>query len=310
MRFGALILRSGLAAAAALPLGPEHAVEPRQQVAWTWNQGAASDYTLHVSCNATEQAQLRRALHETTTLAQHAKDHILRFGHSSDIYVKYFGRGSTTAEPAGWFDKLVHGDKNGVLFRCDDVDHKCWQDGWAGHWRQQLAPNQNVICPLSFEARWPLEAMCGHGFTVAEQKDSLYFGADLMHRLFHVTKIAEGVVDHFADTQEEILRLAHDHPEQAVRNSATLRHFAVEVYAYDIALPGQGCAGTLPAHSETASATLTSSAAGEAATEAHPPADAASETRPPTTTEPAPASTANSAAAECHTHADGVVHCA
>jgi hypothetical protein len=37
--------------------------------------------------------------------------------------------------------------------------------------------------------------------------------------------------------------LAKNAPQQAVRNSATLRRFAVDVYAYDIALPGEGCSG-------------------------------------------------------------------
>lgn len=106
--------------------------------------------------------------------------------------------------------------------------------------------------------------------------------------------------------QEEILQLAIDHPEQAVRNSATLRHFAVEVYAYDIAVPGQGCPGTVPAStatsaSEPAVASSTSSAEAASSTSEAPAA---------TTTEAAPATTVSSAAAECHTHSDGVVHCA
>jgi hypothetical protein len=52
----------------------------------------------------------------------------MRYGNSSDIYVKYFGN-NPTAEPAGWYDKVVNGDKTGVLFRCDDIDNKCSQDG-------------------------------------------------------------------------------------------------------------------------------------------------------------------------------------
>ena len=43
--------------------------------------------------------------------------------------------------------------------------------------------------------------MCGHGYTVEEMKDSLYFGADLLHRLYHTVKVAEGVVDHYADSK-------------------------------------------------------------------------------------------------------------
>ncbi|KAK0128110.1 hypothetical protein ONS95_000095 [Cadophora gregata] len=306
MLFTQVLLLSGLSLTTAIPtFTSEQSVEKRD-TAWTWNEGASPDYTIHVSCNATERAQLQRALNESTTLAQHAKDHIMRFGNSSETYVKYFGNSSTTAEPAGWFDKLISGDKSGIVFRCDDIDHKCWQDGWAGHWRGEISPDQTVICPLSFEARWSLEAMCGHGYTVAEHKDSLYFGADLLHRLYHTSKIAEGVVDHYADTQEEILQLAIDHPEEAVRNSATLRHFAVEVYAYDIAVPGQGCAGSVPA----SSATSASEAPAASATSSVESVPATSETPAASTAEAPPASTVSSAAAECHTHADGVVHCA
>ncbi|KAL2063755.1 hypothetical protein VTL71DRAFT_5560 [Oculimacula yallundae] len=305
MLFTSALLLSGLSLTTAIPtFSSEQSVEKRD-TAWAWNEGATNDYTIHVSCNATERAQLQRALNESTTLAQHAKDHIMRFGNSSETYVKYFGNSSTTAEPAGWFDKLITGDKSGVIFRCDDIDDKCSQDGWAGHWREEKSPDQTVICPLSFEARWSLEAMCGHGYTVAEKKDSLYFGADLLHRLYHTHKMGEGVVGHYADTQAEMIELAKEHPEEAVRNSATLRHFAVEVYAFDIAVPGEGCAGTLPA----ASGTPASSSAAPSAT---PSASSTPVAAPPaaSTTEAPPASTVSSAASECHTHADGVVHCA
>ncbi len=129
MLFNSVLLLNGLALAVALPYASDQTIEARQQADWTWDEGAAPDYTIHVSCNSTERAQLQRALNESTTLTQHAKNHIMRYGNSSDIYVKYFGNSSTTAEPAGWFDKLISGDKNGVIFRCDDVDNKCYQDG-------------------------------------------------------------------------------------------------------------------------------------------------------------------------------------
>jgi len=99
------------------------------------------------------------------------------------------------------------------------------------------------------------------------------------------------------EAQEEILQLATEHPEEAVRNSATLRHFAVEAYAYDLALPGKGCAGTVVA-SATASATSS------------PATATSSQAPPPSTTSAEAASTTSSAAQECHTHGDGVIHCA
>lgn len=113
----------------ALPTPAEHAISQRDTASWTWDQGATPEYTIHVSCNATERSQLQRALNESITLAQHAKDHIMRFGNSSETFVKYFGNSSTTAEPAGWYDKVISGDRKDVIFRCDDVDNKCYQDG-------------------------------------------------------------------------------------------------------------------------------------------------------------------------------------
>jgi hypothetical protein len=95
---------------------------------WTWDQGATPTFPIHRSCNASQSAQLKRAFGEAEALAQHAKEHIMRFGTDSEFYVKYFGNAST-AEPAGWFEKVISGDKTGVLFRCDDIDNKCYQDG-------------------------------------------------------------------------------------------------------------------------------------------------------------------------------------
>ena len=96
---------------------------------YDWSKGAVNQYEIHQSCNATETAWLRQALTETEVLAAHARDHIQRFGNSSSFFTKYFGR-SSTAEPAGWYDRLVNADKSGVLLRCDDPDLNCaTQDG-------------------------------------------------------------------------------------------------------------------------------------------------------------------------------------
>lgn len=98
-----------------------------------WAAGGVTEYPIHKSCNHSENALLRQGLTEAEVLAAHARDHILRFGNSSLYYLKYFGK-ANSGEPAGWFDKVVHGDKTGVLFRCDDPDHNCaTQDGTSPH---------------------------------------------------------------------------------------------------------------------------------------------------------------------------------
>jgi hypothetical protein len=91
---------------------------------YDWSSKWETKYQIHHSCNATLRHQLETALGETEQLAKHARDHLLRFGHKSEIVVKYFGNGST-AEPAGWYDRVVGADKSDVLFRCDDPDENC-----------------------------------------------------------------------------------------------------------------------------------------------------------------------------------------
>lgn len=140
--------------------------------------------------------------------------------------------------------------------------------------------------------------MCAHGYDVASGHDASYFGADLLHRLLHTAKIAEdATVDHFADAHADLLRLAIEWPARAVRNSASLRKFAVEAYAFDVAVPGVGCAGVLSLPEVT-------STGGGAATAS------ASVTPTVSTSVTAAAATTSPAAAECHSHSDGVVHCA
>jgi len=96
--------------------------------AMPWDFGAVTEFPIHASCNRTEAAQISRGLAETMQLVTHARDHILRWGNPSSIYQKYFGNAST-GEPIGWFEKISKGDKAGVLFRCDDPDKNCHQDG-------------------------------------------------------------------------------------------------------------------------------------------------------------------------------------
>lgn len=145
--------------------------------------------------------------------------------------------------------------------------------GWAGHWRGSNATSETVICDLSYELRKPLEGMCMFGYNVANSATNFYWASDLLHRLLHVPKIGEGVVEHYGHEGKYpgVMELAKDNSTYAVRNSDTLQYFALEVYAHDIAVPGIGCAGTYtptPTPSATAAATSAASAVGSSATAA------------------------------------------
>lgn len=92
--------------------------------AYDWSAEWVTEFPIHESCNSTLRNQLSEALAEAQQLAQHAKDHLLRWGHESEFVTKYFGDGNT-ATPIGWYERVISADKKGMLFRCDDPDKNC-----------------------------------------------------------------------------------------------------------------------------------------------------------------------------------------
>jgi hypothetical protein len=160
---------------------------------------------------------------------------------------------------------------------------------WAGHWRGSNGSDETVICELSYTTRWNLAGLCGYGYTVAGGPLASYFASDLIHRLFHADKIGEGTVFHYADTYTECLDLARDSPEYAVRNAHTLQYFALDVYAYDIAVPGQGCTGEPVEEVEAESTSASSSASVSSSSTSS--AEVASVTQATTTTDAAESTT-------------------
>ena len=166
---------------------------------------------------------------------------------------------------------------------------------------------------MSFTSRWPLAGLCGYGYHVAAEPTTAYFASDLMHRVYHTTKLGQGVVGHYADTYQECLQLAIDSPEEAVRNSATLRYFALDVYAYDIAVPGEGCTGepgpeeeedSHGSSSSSTSSAAASSTTSEAAVSTTSSAESTSSEAPMTTS--ASAASAEATEASSTTSADVV----
>lgn len=109
--------------------------------------------------------------------------------------------------------------------------------------------------------------MCGLGYNVANSPTNFYFASDLLHRLFHIPKVGEGAVEHYAGEYDTSLELAKTNPEQAVRNSDTLQYFALEAYAFDVAVPGEGCAGKFtPTSSESVASSTSAATSTEAPT--------------------------------------------
>ncbi|RHZ50825.1 hypothetical protein CDV55_100602 [Aspergillus turcosus] len=240
---------------------------PHEPVLSPWNAGAVTSYPIHSSCNATQRRQIEAGLDEAITLAQHAKAHILRWGNESEIYRKYFGN-RPTMEAIGGYDVVINGDKGKVLFRCDNPDGNCALEGWGGHWRGENGTDETVICELSYLKRRSLLTMCGQGYTVSGSKTNTFWASDLLHRLYHMTAVGQGWIEHYADGYEEVIDLAKGNGTEATHDSETLQYFALEAYAFDIAVPGVGCPGESHDHDESESGTAHGSASTPTTTQA------------------------------------------
>ena len=118
-----LLLLSSIVSAIPTPVQNQSTLFPPP-----WDSGTITEYPIHSSCNATQRLQIETGLNETIALAAHAKEHILRWGNESSLYRKYFGN-RPSFEPIGIYELLGSGDKDSVLFRCDNPDGKCDNDG-------------------------------------------------------------------------------------------------------------------------------------------------------------------------------------
>ncbi|KAL9934495.1 hypothetical protein V8E36_006951 [Tilletia maclaganii] len=248
------------------------------------------DFPIHESCNASQRLQLQRAFRDLNTVARSAADDILKHGNSSQLFQTYFGAAGDPAVPLGVFERIINGDKTGTLFRCDDPDRNCeTQVGYGGHWRGNNASSETVICELSFQTRRPLDAACGLGFQLAQDNVNLYWGTDLLHRSLHIPAISNELITHVADEYADVLELAKNNATYAFRNQHSIQDYAFEVWTRANIDPN-GCVGEiLPATpDDDHSAPTTTAAPGATSTDASAPAQTGK---------------------DCHTHADGTVHC-
>jgi len=114
--------------------------------------------------------------------------------------------------------------------------------------------------------------MCGLGYTVAGSPTNVFWASDLLHRVYHVPKISEGIVEHYSEDYPGVLVLAQEQPELSARDSDALQYFALDVYAYDISVPGIGCTGQAPPpeepEAEASSSTSASASAAESSASA------------------------------------------
>lgn len=111
--------------------------------------------------------------------------------------------------------------------------------------------------------------MCGLGYTVAQGATNTFWASDLLHRLYHMPAIGYGNIEHYIETYEDALAYAQNGTTTNTHDSDVLQYFALDAYAYDIAIPGVGCTGEAVSSSvaaEPAAATSATPTSSEAAT--------------------------------------------
>ncbi|EHL00472.1 putative Major allergen Asp f 2 [Glarea lozoyensis 74030] len=240
--------------------------------AYDWISGYVSEFPIHSSCNTSERAEIYQGLQEAVLIAQHAKEHIQIL---------------TT-------QVLVHGN-NSELFK------KYFGAGPTG-------PVLGWYDKIATANRAGVLFRCDDPDQNCATQDNI---------------VGEGLVEHHADGYHGCVELAAgENYTLAASNSATLSYFAIEAYAYDIAVPGEGCLGKPvekedDGHGHGAASSSSSSSMTESTTSSTTATAAPASTTSinPTRVVQVPATTSSATLAqetagkECHTHADGTLHC-
>lgn len=134
---------------------------------------------------------------------------------------------------------------------------------------------------------------------------SSYWGTDLMHRAMHLPLVTNEKVGHTADSYTALVALAKNDTAASVHNQHTLQTFAFDVWARENVAP-DGCVGGDDAHAHNHDDEDGADADNATSTASNAPAS--SGTNSSTSAEPA-AATNSTAGSDCHTHADGEIHC-
>lgn len=197
---------------------------------------------IYHTCNVTNTRMLNSAFEDSVEASAVAKRRLLDFGVDDVYYKRWFGNGSIFTV-MGVLDHLIESSKEGVLFRCDDVDGLCAEnpDYYAGHHRES-APSETVICDYFYQSKKPLSTVCFDG-TIVEVGPKHYAGIDLLHRYLHVPSMSLDYVGEFAEGLNETLEYVENNATYAVRNTDNYLYYIADVYTSSVILGG--CLGDI-----------------------------------------------------------------
>ncbi|WWC59804.1 uncharacterized protein I303_102366 [Kwoniella dejecticola CBS 10117] len=210
-----------------------------------WKDGASDSFSVWGnSCNTTQLELIGEGLAQTFKLVEHGRDHLRRFGNDS-FFQRWFGNDNNPLILEGLYDRIVSGDKGNVSFTCDDVDSLCnGKYGIIPGYFSPSTPELTVVCPTYYLSKGPLAELCTNGETIASQGSESTDGSWFLHRLLHLPQTTGGGLSDVVDSAHDAVDLAQGvNATQAIKNIHSIQYYALDVYASDILLPGEGCLG-------------------------------------------------------------------
>lgn len=128
---------------------------------------------------------------------------------------------------------------------------------------------------------------------------------------FHVPAVVHEKIHHISDGYNGALELARTNVNGSVSNQHSIQYYTLDVYSRTVI--EEGCVGTPLTPEEEAAAEAASHGGSSSSSSSAAPAatatDAASASASAAPATEPTASAAPAADADCHTHADGSVHC-
>ena len=195
------------------------------------------------NCNATQVKMINKYYQDLLEVASVARAHLISEG-VDEAFEHWFGENGNPLTVLGIIDNIVQGDKDGVLYRCDDIEGTCASHPttYPGYHRVN-ASQETVLCDLFFTSKKPLEDMCVIG-NITTVKPKKFAGIDLFHRFLHIESISKGFVAEYVEDMDQLVDYAEHNSSYAVINTDNILYYIAESYALELT-PG-GCLGDYP----------------------------------------------------------------
>ncbi|RSH89108.1 hypothetical protein EHS25_002774 [Saitozyma podzolica] len=208
-----------------------------------WSAGARDSYSVWgSSCNTTQLVKVSPRLSSSLRMRGTTSGGLATIPCN---FQRWFGTTNHPNQIQGLFDRIVAGDKGNISFTCDDLDSECnGQYGVIPGYFSPSTPELTVVCPTFFLSKNPLDQLCTRGQTISSQGSESTDGSWFLHRLLHLPTATGGGLSDVVDTSHEAVELARGvNASQTVKSIHSIQYYALDVYAADLLLPGEGCLG-------------------------------------------------------------------